>query len=127
MPDPAGDPVIPPSTKCAPVEPIIEAIRCTVSTLTALQSTNIAFRATRDSGGPKRFAKASASGRQKRGEDYIRLRDIVVIAPDHIRYLGPTDSCNASAGQRSQHSRTMFAEATTHGGAHLARRYHGNC
>ena len=65
-------------------------------------------------------------GGRKHGEDYIRLRDSVVIAPDHIRHLGPTDSCNASAGQRSQHSRTMFAEATTHGGAHLARRYHGN-
>ena len=58
---PGGGPMMPPSTKCAPVEPIIEAIRCTVSALTALQSTNIAFRATRDSGGAKRFAKASAS------------------------------------------------------------------
>jgi hypothetical protein len=34
-------------------------------------------------------------GRRKHGEDYIRLRDSVVVAPDHIRCLGPKDSCNA--------------------------------
>ena len=54
--------MIEPSTKLAPVGSMIDDIRSTVSTFTALKSTNIALRCTRDSGTLSSGAKCNPRG-----------------------------------------------------------------
>jgi hypothetical protein len=125
---PGGGPMIEPSTKLAPVGSMIDDIRSTVSTFTALQSTNIALRCTRDSGAVKRSARASASagGRMERmtwPERWPRHRRPASSPP-------PPSGASAVLGRGATSAReSMLAKTVCDGAPHgraLSRRRASN-